>query len=592
MQFLHPNVESTIVDNSLSFATAQTGTKLFCAYTSYKGEDNKLGYYSSPVDFLNANGEPNMKKYGQASYNILNWLLAGGEVYGIRVMPEDAKLAHSALVVKVKSTTATPTDILDVKLAKTSYVNITSEEALKLAFSGDVAVDGDGYSSYQLFTVYSKGRGEYGNNYSYRLTLNTDFKDTYKFRLYNFEVLETLPTGSVRVIEGPFVVSMLPEAISLGQKSMFIKNVVNAYSNVVRVEFNETKYDALIDVLMETGVSEIPEAIDFIFGKDVEGNAYDITKYTSSSESLNVNQVTGVALEGGSEGAFAMNNPGGLSARQTAIDDMLIAAYTGLVDEKITHKKNYVFNVVLDANFNIPVKNAIVQLCSEIRKDCVAILDSGIQPNAAATVDWRLNSFQAATKFAAIYSQAFTVYDSFTSSDVDVTITYFLASKIPTHDKEFGFFVPMAGPSRGIISGFKNMNFNPSEISKEALYKAQVNYVEQTIKNTRINAQNTSQTKYTALSALNNVRTVLEIQKAIENASEDFEFEYADATTLNSFQSRVTLVLSDFQKACNKLVGTVYQTPYDIENKIARVRIEVIFKNIIERIAIEIEVGK
>jgi hypothetical protein len=237
------------------------------------------------------------------------------------------------------------------------------------------------------------------------------------------------------------------------------------------------------------------------------------------------------------------------------------------------------------------VKTALASFCKT--RKVFGIVDTGIIPTVAGTSTWRSNTFQENTYFCSIFGQALSIFDHYTMTSIPVTSTYFLAGKIPAVDRDYGIQYPFVGPNRGTLTGFESLNFNPNEMEKEELYKARVNYIEQDEKSTKFNSQLTSQFAMSALSSINNVRVLLEIIRQVEELAERYYHEFA-VDVINSFQNELNNILSDWvnNKACTTCTGTVYQTAYDAELKTARVKVEIVFNNTVERIILEFNIGK
>jgi hypothetical protein len=591
-------------------------------YLSDKGRDNQVEQLTSLTTFLKEKGLPVFKRHGQAIYNVINWLRGGGQVFGMRLMPDDASYANSVLNVKTKSTlvpvykkkadgsyekdlsnnripikgedgTPITTNGVEIILEIKTLSGLTSKSNIKAeveALAG--TVDTDGYTNHPILVMAVKGRGDYGNKYSYRLTLNTSMEDTYDFRVYDLSILERTKNGNMVSLEGPFQVSLFPEAVSIAGSSMFIGQVVSDYSKEVDFVFNEAAYDELVDSIMEATKSpdgyvfENPQAIDFIFGRNKRNELEEVVVV---GDGVNVDHFEGIVFEKGSDGSFSAKN----ADRNEAIQSALVNAFTGLIDAGVLNKKKYPLDVVLDANFPIPVKNAIAEFCSE-RKDVFGVLDTGVLASSSSALAWRANEFQNSSIYCGIFGQSFSVYDAFTSMDIPVTSTYFLANKIPYNDAQYGVQFPFVGPNRGLIAGFKSLDWNPNEYEKEDLYKARINYVEQDFRNTKFMSQLTTQFKTSSLSNINNVRVLLKMIRKIEELAENFYFEFPDQSTLNSFNSSINSSLSEWTNngACSVARGSAYQNEYDKDQKIARVRIEVVFNNVIERILMEFNIGK
>ena len=103
---LHPGVYGTISSQESTYSTASGVLTMFQADVFEKGPDNQLGFVTSVEEFISKYGSPNFSKYGQAAYNIVNFLEAGGQAYVMRVLPENATYSHAILNVQTKVNSA------------------------------------------------------------------------------------------------------------------------------------------------------------------------------------------------------------------------------------------------------------------------------------------------------------------------------------------------------------------------------------------------------------------------------------------------------------------------------------------------------
>jgi hypothetical protein len=961
-------VSSTITSQELSFQGGDGQLKMLAVFTSEKGEDNKVVRYTTADEFIYKTGKPNMKKYGQVAYNIVNWLQSGGEVYGLRVMPENAGYSHAILniLTRVESkkvlnkdgnAVSFPNVILKPAVAYTD-VNNTNESLLSYELTKDRSETTiDGFQNHLLFAVYPKGRGKAYNDLGFRITLNTSYDEMYDFRVYNFEVIRFDEYGTANIIEGPFYVSMSPDALSGSNESMFIEDVINKYSQHFNIIFNEEAYAELaylinphvspskidvltgktrnvrgeVDTFFSNDTQKFEDAHITLHGYDSSGrpiadslgnnlmnivdatdiieqsvlladnvyrkNVYDryaknidymkavfnsvtnnnystiineilytpdgvtpqsgllvdmVTKLntfhstisnlvnvfnTSKLESdfnrivtenklveqgvkqtldlivellayhkaidmtadvldldekvnatfnkLNlkeiidiraiskkdeINDLSNQILELKASGnideqvsalikllsdvkgiidyLLLIINENGLSATQInkAVDnynviidlynavydpfvspeiasnlvatiyselDMLVAelymevelvignidlfiiediittkianmvndllpltytnnvlfaqklsstqgrdellsgirkniensqavvmamkdivytnqlqdfntpikflngsdgdlsednsylrnnttqqllsqGYQGLIDSTITSRKIVPFQFILDANYSVDVKNSIVTLVRDIRKDIFFYADSGLLASPEDAINWRSSSFNVSSQFLGIYTQDFVVYDEFNGKDIKVTPTYFLASKVPQNAYDNGIQYPLAGNRRGTIDGYKAISYVPNETYKELFYNRQLNYVESDPKRTRFGSQLTADLKRTPLSDINNVLTALDIKRNVEDMAEDYQFEFEDDETIRTFQYNINDYLNKYitNRSCEEISATVYASEYDKQQHILRVMIKVKFRNVIERIVISIDVVK
>jgi|GEM_PF-3019669 len=282
------------------------------------------------------------------------------------------------------------------------------------------------------------------------------------------------------------------------------------------------------------------------------------------------------------------------SVRDKAIKDLLIKGYKGLIDPDITNKRVLPFQHVLDANYPVEVKNAMIQLARDIRRDIFAWMDTGFHATPEQAITWKKTQFSPATELAGLFSQDFVNYDEHTGRDIKVTISYYLANKIPSIAKQYGLQYPIAGPRRGIIDGYKAISYIPNENHKEEMYRNKINYVESDTRRTKIGSQLTCSEKNTPLANINNVLTLLDIKRNVEILVEDYQFEFEDIETINALSYEVNNYLSKYitNRSCEEISATVEASDYDKLQKILRVKIKIKFNNVIERILISLDVVK
>lgn len=307
----------------------------------------------------------------------------------------------------------------------------------------------------------------------------------------------------------------------------------------------------------------------------------------STDDSADIDFDSNILFSGGYSGTFEPAFGGKLSTK----DQLLIKAYNGSINEDILLKKFWPIDVILDANYNDYVKAACNELASVIRRDCIFISDLGFTANPQQAIDKRTD-LGFSNFYTSVFSQDMSVADEYSGREIKVTIPYFIATKIPNTDISHGVHWPFVGPRRGVISGFKNLSWNPNDPWQERLYKKQINYVKQDPKRSMLYGQLTSQTVNSALSDISHVRALLVIQREVEDMMEDYIFEFIDKQTLDTMNYNLSQYLKKWldNRCCESIKGSVYSSAYDKKQKIARVRIEILFTAILERIIINLVV--
>lgn len=623
--FSHSYIDLEIVDNSaISDITDGGALAGLFPYFSDKGNDSKIERIVNLGTFLKKSGKPNFRRHGQPIYNLINYLTSQGRVYGRRLTAENASYANLVLNIKTKpvdlpvyKTDAKGKYILDangnkqeldvpsttkgvlIKIEAETLPDILNKEMFSSALDTGLNVpDADGFQSHRVFGFLPIGRGKAYNKLSLKMSLDTKLAETYDaFRLYNFKLSETAQSGAIATVD-EFMVSTLPEAKSLTQSSFFLKQVVSNISDTIEALFSEKAYDDLISDIMEAtkvnGDYTItqPALIDFLFGKDFTLEQ-DSANIKIDPTSVNLESLTGVYFGSGTDGDLDTDTKTLAEINATKVK-LLYDFFTGVIDRKVFDKDEVDAKLIFDANYPVEVKEAIDKLC-DIRKDIFAFLDTNFMPNLKTTLAWRASEYQRSSFYSAIFAHSFVVSDVYNLVDIPVTTTYELAGRLPSHVSNYGIHKPFVGPNRGIISGFKSLDWTPAdEYEKEDLYKARINYIEQDSKQTRYMMQLTSQSKRTALSNINNVLVLLDIGSIIRKISKGYPFEYATSDVLKNFQNDCVSGTKKYldNGACKRINISVIQKDQDNELGIVRVILDIAFNNLIERIGISLQVGK
>jgi hypothetical protein len=420
--------------------------------------------------------------------------------------------------------------------------------------------------------------------------------------------LDTAITAADAALAAYAIATTSSAANKLNTATSAAAAALTAAQAAINTNLTEAKVDAANDVItsMETAYGHLDTVLTAAVGVAKASDADKVAVLTAaagvltearSEATVKLGNTYGVdiynidnlaPLGSGTDGDLDESNP---TLRTTTATSLLVSAYSGTLDQNVTNKKLVPIDLTIDANYPTPVKTAMLELARNIRGDHMAILDTGFTPNAAKAVDFRKNQAQASSFFGSLYTQDFVVEDAeFTGGDIKVTMTYFLSRMIPANDTANGIQFPLAGLRRGVLDGFKRMSFNPTETWKEELYKLQINYAEQDNTTTKIGSQLTMQKVVSALSDQNNVRVLLRILRRIERMGENYQFEFSDASTYNAFQADVNGELSQWvdNRACKVANGTVYASDYEKKRKVTRVKTELVFNNVIERVVNDI----
>ena len=222
-KYSFPYVETIINNNSIVDDTIDTGvdavTKLpfIAVFAGPKGPDNKLINIDSLQSYKDTFGQSNYKLYGQPSM-MPEAILSNSNtsVWCMRIMPKDALYANSVLSLwykpdvdakkfRIKFTAKSLSPVNAEGAIDDDMVEALSnrDEIVELGAQLDgAAVDGlytdsEGYIQVPLAVFTSAGRGKYGNDLRWRISLNTDYEKEYGIKLYTFEIVDTSNASSV-----------------------------------------------------------------------------------------------------------------------------------------------------------------------------------------------------------------------------------------------------------------------------------------------------------------------------------------------------------------------------------------------------------
>ena len=177
--FLHPHVASQIIDNTEIVTVTPSDLTLFACLTADQGEDNKVITVYSQTDYISKFGAPNFAKHGQAAYNVMNWLKAGGNAKIIRVTPSDSGYANLFLSVQTKYEYDEAGTVAKANLRPAFLYSNSNGSLAGLTNELNIAETTiDGYKENVLLGFYPVGRGKTYNNLAVSLTLNDKYIDT------------------------------------------------------------------------------------------------------------------------------------------------------------------------------------------------------------------------------------------------------------------------------------------------------------------------------------------------------------------------------------------------------------------------------
>lgn len=751
-KFSFPYVETyvndytEVVDTGLEQTTNEPVVRYVFPFISSKGIDNVFIRKRTRKEIVNTYGDSAYSKYGQPLMQALNVSEnSNTEIFCMRVMPESATYANSRIMV-----TCTPSNPLsDTILSAVNNVvaaNLTSISNLvgkfKLMFSDmhapaantepslfdetsyftaptDIGTDigsdmigtGTITGSYgyensvyyaPLMTVYSVGRGDYGNLYRFRITPETTYQKEYGIKFYNFETLSTenglkkianyvgcaatssrynnatlindiiddYPIGSYPIKY--YIDESVTEAVYnryIDWCNACVAALIEARSDI-KVNYNQAAtadnsgahgrkpvngeggaddvltadpstltnpyekalvagYNLIVRKIaeMEKNLTINLDEFDIFFGNNIAGvdSNIKIIKSFNNAQSagvagidgntdydinaIDINVIDGNTLFYGSNGTFTYNYID--STFLNDLKDCYIKAFNGTYDKRILSAQRTPVVALFDANYPDAVKSAMVQLALT-RNDGLVYLDCGILPNLSYSTLNELtqkysdmitnltNQFESLTGSNIISKniQHYYIKEPTSKKRVPVTITYFLSKQYASHIIDYGTHIPFV-KSYARLSGHIRDSLYPTIDSyeynfKELLVENRFNYFETIGDNIFQRAcQNTDQTKVTDLLEENNVATLYELKRAIEEDINDRLYNFADADVRSAFKDYEDAKFATWKN--NKVQDFSIEfrmNEWEAERSILHCYLDVTFRGLMKRAILEIDINK
>jgi hypothetical protein len=634
------NDYTLVGDSYIADVSSDDSVRYIYPFVSSKGIDNRFIRKRTRAEIVSAYGETNWKKYGQPLMQALEAASATNtEVWCMRVMPEDAAYAHNIISAYYRADSSTDVVKASERRFRIKYVPKTSttpvvtvKELLEKATELDgtaidgVYVDGEGYTQIPgVITLYSAGRGKYGNNYRVRINQELYYEKDHGIKYYNFEVMSTEAgltkeanyVGAV-VTSSKYnqvtLINDILEDVAEGVVPVFInvdeagiEDLYNAYVEWAQalivdleaeLEVAEDEESAAAITALISEASNIPalDEFDAILGRRVGSinklGLVEIAGESPDSDVIAWDSVTGAKLSAGSDGIFE-------TSPETAIEECYKNAFSGVYDKRVLTPKRIKANALFDANYPMSVKKTMADL-AVLRNDALCYLDCGIMSSFSTPELKNLIDDYSVFDNHKISKNVHHYYikESTTKKRIPVTITYFLSRKYADHVMNFGFHIPFV-KSYAQLSGHVKDSLSPSvedfELElKETLTENKFNFFETVDDNVYQRAtQNTSQMVNTDLLEENNVTTLYTIKRIVEA---DITAELYDFSNAESRQRFRTIEKAKFADWNNREVQSFdidfRMTPWEAERSILHAYIDVTFRGLQKRAILEIDVNK
>ena len=286
--------------------------------------------------------------------------------------------------------------------------------------------------------------------------------------------------------------------------------------------------------------------------------------------------------------------------------------YTAL--RRIQSRNRFPTTFIADANFDIRTKIAIIHLAHK-RTDCVAVLDCGLNILTKKYILWYYENYFTNDEGESIFdanndrivtieAYAGKMKDPYSKRTVTVTSTAWFVPEYLVHINNWnGKHKPMAGNTFGVIDGtfaFKTGTVYPifdTDIDADILDELADMHVNVAVYNPNQqvarHTQNTCQTKWTALTELNNVLILLDIKRDCERLCATYEYEFAEPEDLARFNADISSLLSKYSAAqVRRISGYFDHNQWERDRGILHLYVELVHRDLVKTCIIEIDVNR
>ena len=333
-----------------------------------------------------------------------------------------------------------------------------------------------------LWCFMSRGVGSWYNNVYIKAVRNTEYETLYidengepiyKYAFLNLSIYEMKEDGSLKLLEGPWLVSLIRTTkegsvirnIVTGEE-LYIENVINKNSKIIKcISCLGT------DVLLNS--------------EDAELKRLQVLSLFSEGKVLKLETIgqNGFSLENGSDGN-QYNSEGKLDlTTNLKLRGKIVQAYNGTLNsvdgsvENITQSVYpwYRFAYVYAGGYDAIVQNAAREL-ADIREDCLLLADTGSYKRtpdedlSARLIDVPWNSMHSM-----IYTQYRTFDCPFTGKTFYITPVFDAIENHLQTDAKYWISEPVANIEKGALSRSCDLVYRPNEAKTGDLLDAELN---------------------------------------------------------------------------------------------------------------------
>lgn len=574
---------------------------IMVAYTSDKGSE-AWEMIRGLSNFTKTKGGINYEKHGQAQLTIAEVLRSGGLIFGKRMVSDDATLANATIRARVVQSN----DVSYVYTYMTAAEGAQTLAEAATSGKGDFDYNDEDANDFPLFTIAAAGRG--GSSLFFRIAPEYSNARSTTVLRYACEIYE-----DGELLEN-IVFSLNPDYI-VNNVAQSIQRKINSNSAQIQCQqFTDGIY-AFARYLLNTATinGETTDlatimTIDMLNGLDrrggttvggIVGSAVDPE---DSTDEWNANMPSDIAdyvvdlaaadglpLSNGDYGTMTdvpMDHP-------EEVTKLLLGAWGKTVksrqyDPVIYDLDAFKPDAVIDANYDVSVKNAIIDVC-DFRQDMVFLCDLGLNVDTLEGILDAANYINP-SRFCAVYHNYCTIIDPYEKKEREVTITHLLATKFVKHLNN-GAHRAFAGISNGItfpeiIPGSLNFEprITPDEDQKQQLADKAVNYISYYDGLAVMETEYTNYDQYTQCSFLNNILAVQEVIKDIRTTCPKIRYAFmnGDGDEFDNYTEDVNAVIARYQSNFKSIELQYMEDEAYIANKVYYAVLYVSFRDFVQ----------
>ncbi len=260
-----------------------------------------------------------------------------------------------------------------------------------------------------------------------------------------------------------------------------------------------------------------------------------------------------------SDGTYSLSGGNdGIPADPDDQDSLLIGSLTGMSGiYALSEPEQINIDVVaVPGHSSTGVILALIDMCQNLRSDCMALIDPPFGLTVTEVVQWQngvhpLNSTRFDSDFAALYWPWVKIRDIFNNVDVWVPPSGSIMAVYARNDFLGRPWFAPAGTTRGVVPNITDVFSRPTLEERDLMYgnRNAVNPIVQYVESQDfvVWGQKTLQRKPTALDRVNVRRLMFYIEKEIRSASKVLLFEPNDEIFRRNFIQIATKILEEVQ---------------------------------------------